>query len=78
MLQTYLLYLHIAAGTIALFSAAAALATRKGGKTHANVGRVYAIGMTVVFLTAVPLAIFGIDVFLLLIAVFGLGIISRG
>ena len=33
MLQTYLLYVHIAAGTIALFSAAAALATRKGGKT---------------------------------------------
>ena len=78
MLPTYLLYLHIAAGTIALFSAAAALATRKGGKTHTNVGRVYAIGMTVVFLTAVPLAIFGVDVFLLLIAVFSFYLVFAG
>ena len=78
MLQTSLLYLHIAAGTIALFSAAAALATRKGGKTHANAGRVYAIGMTVVFLTAVPLAIFGADVFLLLIAIFSFYLVFAG
>lgn len=78
MLPTSMLYLHIAAGTIALFSAAAALATRKGGKVHANVGRVYAIGMTVVFLTAVPLAIFGADVFLLLIAVFSFYLVFAG
>ncbi len=78
MLQTSMLYLHIAAGIIALFSAAAALATRKGGKVHANVGRVYAAGMTVVFLTAVPLAIFGADVFLLLIAVFSFYLVFAG
>ncbi|MDE0671946.1 MAG: hypothetical protein OXH72_09420 [Caldilineaceae bacterium] len=78
MLQTTLLYLHIAAGTIALFSAATALATRKGGKVHTKVGRVYAIGMTVVFLTAVPLAIFGADVFLLLIAVFSFYLVLAG
>ena len=72
MLYTVLLAIHIAAGSLALLTAAGALLTQKGGVRHVRAGRVYAISMTLVFLTAVPLALMGADIFLLLIAVFSL------
>ena len=52
--------------------------TAKGGTIHVRAGRVYAIGMTLIFLTAVPLAILGADVFLLLIAFFSFYLIFAG
>ena len=70
MVGNALLALHIAAGTVALLTAVVALVTAKGGTNHVRAGRVYAISMTLVFLTAVLLVIFGADVFLLLIALF--------
>ena len=73
-----LLGVHIAAGSIALLAAVVALATAKGGVNHLRSGRVYAIGMTVIFLTAIPLAIFGSDIFLLLIAVFSFYLVFAG
>ncbi len=73
-----LLGVHIAAGSIALLAAVVALATAKGGVNHRRAGRVYAIGMTVIFLTAIPLAIYGSDIFLLLIAVFSFYLVFAG
>ena len=70
MLALILLVIHITAGSIALLTAFVALVTAKGGVIHIRAGRVYAIGMTVIFLTAVPLAALGANVFLLLIAFF--------
>ena len=78
MIGQSLLVLHIAAGSIALLTAALALATAKGGANHVRVGRVYAISMTVIFLTAVPLAMLGTDMFLLLIAVFSFYLVFAG
>ena len=78
MLALTLLVIHIAAGSIALLTALAALVTAKGGVMHVRAGRVYAIGMTLIFLTAVPLAILGADVFLLLIAFFSFYLIFAG
>lgn len=78
MLALTLLVIHIAAGSIALLTALAALVTAKGGTIHVRAGRVYAIGMTLIFLTAVPLAILGADVFLLLIAFFSFYLIFAG
>ena len=78
MLALTLLVIHIAAGSIALLAALAALVTAKGGVIHVRAGRVYAIGMTLIFLTAVPLAILGADVFLLLIAFFSFYLIFAG
>ena len=78
MLYTVLLAIHIAAGSVALLAAAGALFTRKGGKRHVLAGRVYAIAMTLVFLTAVPLALMGADIFLLLIAVFSFYLVFAG
>ena len=78
MFAVTLLVIHIAAGSIALLTALAALVTAKGGTIHVRAGRVYAIGMTLIFLTAVPLAILGADVFLLLIAFFSFYLIFAG
>ena len=45
---------------------------------HVRAGRAYAIAMTVVFVTAVPLAVMGADIFLLLIAVFSFYLVFAG
>ena len=78
MVNLILLAIHIAAGSIALLTAAMALVTPKGERWHILAGRVYAIGMTLVFLTAVPLAILGDSIFLFLIAFFSFYLVFAG
>ena len=78
MISLALLVVHIAAGSLALLSAVAALVPAKGGKAHVLSGRVYALAMTVVFLTALPLAAVGGDIFLLFIAVFSFYMVFAG
>ena len=78
MLALILLVIHITVGSIALLTAFVALVTAKGGVIHIRAGRVYAIGMTVIFLTAVPLAALGANVFLLLIAFFSFYLVFAG
>ena len=78
MLALILLVIHITAGSIALLTAFVALVTAKGGVIHVRAGRVYAIGMSVIFLTAVPLAVLGADVFLLLMAFFSFYLVFAG
>ena len=45
---------------------------------HILLGRVYAIAMTVIFLTSLPLAILGASAFLLLFAVFSFHLVFAG
>ena len=78
MIALIILVIHIAAGSVALLTAFVALVTAKGGVIHIRAGRVYAIGMTLIFLTAVPLAILGSAVFLLLIAFFSMYLVFAG
>ncbi len=78
MLNTILLAIHIGAGSLALLTALVAVVTAKGGRRHVISGRVYAIAMTVVFLTAVPLSLLGADLFLLLIAFFSFYLVFAG
>ncbi len=70
MFATVLLVIHITAGSIALLSAMVPLVTKKGGNIHKKAGRVYALAMAVVVITAFPLAIISPDIFLLIIAIF--------
>ena len=65
-----LLALHVAAGSVALLSAAGAVIAPKGGRTHAWAGRAFTLGMTVIFLTAVPMTFIRPNLFLFLIALF--------
>ena len=75
---TILLTIHIDAGSIALLTAVVAVITAKGRRYHVLVGRIYAIAMTVIFITALPLAILGSSVFLLFIAVFSFYLVFAG
>ena len=73
-----LLAIHVAAGSIALLTAAIAVVTPKGQRWHILAGRIYAVGMTLVFVTAVPLAILGGSIFLFLIAFFSFYLVFAG
>ena len=78
MFETALLYIHILAGSTALLAAVIPVVTKKGGTHHVRAGRVYALAMTIVFVTALPLAILGDDIFLLIIAFFSFYLVFAG
>ena len=78
MLSAFLLTVHIGAGSVALLTALVAVVTAKGQRVHILSGRIYAAGMALVFLTAVPLAALGADIFLLLIAFFSFYLVFAG
>ena len=78
MIPAILLAIHIAAGSAALATAAVALLTAKGHVHHIRAGRVYAAAMAVVCATALPLAVLGSDVVLLLVAVFSFYLVFAG
>lgn len=66
----FLLFLHILCGSLSLGSSALSIASKKGQPAHRLFGKIYFWGMVGIFLTAIPLAIFGLNVFLFLIAIF--------
>ena len=78
MLSAALLMVHISAGSLALLTATIALFSAKGQKWHVLWGRLYTIAMALVFATAVPLAILGSNIFLLLIAFFSFYLVFAG
>ncbi len=78
LLSSIVLAVHIAAGSISLATAGVALVTAKGGRWHVLAGRIYAVGMTVVFLTAIPLALLVSSSFLFMIALFSFYLVFAG
>ena len=78
MIETTLLVIHIVAGSTALLAAVIPVVTKKGGTNHVRAGRAYAAAMSIVFVTALPLAILRADTFLLIIAVFSFYLVFAG
>ncbi len=78
MIDTLFLLLHIGAGAVALATAGVAAFAAKGRRNHVRAGRIYTVSMAIVFLTAVPLALLGDDVFLLLVAFFSFYLVFAG
>ena len=78
MISAVLLTIHIGAGSVALLTAAVAVFTSKGERWHILSGRIYAAAMTLVFLTAAPLALLGASIFLLLISFFSFYMVFAG
>ncbi len=74
----FLLYLHIAAGMLALVVAPIAMIVRKGGRQHRLWGKVYFGGMTVVTVTAIIISLYRPIPFLLMVAVFSYYFIVTG
>lgn len=73
--------LHVLAGFLALFAGAGALATKKGGRRHRKLGRVYVYAMT--FVAGSALLLYGFDptftrLFLGLVAVFSYYFVFSG
>ena len=68
--MSWLLAIHILAGTTALLAAAFTICSEKGKKTHIIAGRTFYWGMVGIFLTALPMSIITSNVFLFLIAFF--------
>jgi hypothetical protein len=77
-MNALLLTLHIAAGGVARVAAGVAIATAKGGRWHVRSGRIFALGMLVIFLTAVPMTIIRPNLFLFLVAVFSFYLVLTG
>ena len=73
-----ILSFHIAGGVTALVTAAGALMTSKGDRWHVYSGRAFALGMLVVFLTALPMTFIRPNLFLFLIAVFSFYLVLTG
>lgn len=69
-ISTGTLAVHVLAGVVALASGVVALLTRKGRPRHNRAGKTYVLSMAVVVVTAVPLAAWVENWFLLAVAVF--------
>ena len=65
-----LLLVHITGGLVALVCSLMAVSSKKGSNFHRKVGRIYAIGMATIGVTAIPMAIISEKMFLFLIALF--------
>jgi len=65
-----LLLTHIIAGCVSLVTGYASLMVKRGGKWHRRAGRIYVYGMTLVVLTAFPIALLFPNPFLFGIAIF--------
>jgi len=71
--EAAVLWLHVAAGTVALAAGVAALVTTKGGRRHRRAGRIFVSAMAVVVGTVPPLVVLAptpFRIFLTLVAAF--------
>jgi uncharacterized membrane protein len=69
---------HVLSGVAALLAGLVAMVTRKGGPRHIRAGRVYVATMGVVVVTALPLAVWADNWFLIAIAVFSGYLVAAG
>jgi len=77
-MKEILLLAHISGGTLALICALMAISSKKGSAFHRKVGRLYALGMAVIGVTAIPMAVMGSNAFLFLIALFSSYLVFAG
>src|SRR5690606_16841615 len=78
-IESWLLVLHMACGTIALLVAPLAMIAHKGGNWHRRCGKVFFYGMVGICSTAIILGILKPDRFwLALVAVFSFHLVASG
>lgn len=73
-----MLLVHITAGLVALICALMAVSSKKGSNFHRKVGRIYALGMATIGVTAIPMAIISEKMFLFLVALFSSYLVFAG
>ena len=72
------LLIHILAGVVAVLAGLGAIVTMKGGRRHNQTGKLYAVMMSIVVVTAIPLAVWTENWFLFAIAIFTGYLIAAG
>lgn len=72
------LLIHILAGVVAVLAGLGAIVTMKGGRRHNQTGKLYAVMMSIVVVTAIPLAVWTDNWFLFAIAIFTGYLIAAG
>lgn len=77
-MEEILLFIHIGSGTVSLICSLMAVSSKKGSNFHRKVGRIYAIGMATIGVTAIPMAIISEKMFLFLIALFSSYLVFAG
>lgn len=77
-MTSLIMFLHIAAGFIALAMAGTALATRKGGAWHRRAGSAYVVAMFAVSLTTLWLVLVRPNNFLLAVGLFSFYLVFTG
>ncbi len=77
-LFTILLVIHIAAGSIGLFTGTINIIRKKGDKLHKNVGRFFYFGMLINGFAGLIMSLIHTNHFLLIIAVFSIYMVSTG
>ncbi len=78
MTHTIFLWIHIAAGSIALITGGIAAFAEKGGKLHLRSGRYFAFAMAITAISAVLLSILNYNPFLLSIGFFTAYLVGSG
>lgn len=74
----YFLYLHIAAGSVALLSGPLAVGFKHGGKLHRIFGKIFFFAMMAVAVSAVVVGLAHKNYFLFIVAVFSAYLVSTG
>ncbi len=69
---------HVLCGTMSLLTGIIAMSSKKGGRVHKKSGLIYFYVMLLTGFTALPIAYYKDNVFLLLIAIFSLYLVSTG
>ncbi|PSL45341.1 hypothetical protein CLV51_10443 [Chitinophaga niastensis] len=72
------LAIHIAGGTLSLITGMLAITTQKGGRHHRINGKLYCAGMTIIFITAIAMALIKELTFLLMVSFFSYHQLVRG
>lgn len=74
----FLMYSHVAAGTISLITAPVAMAVTKGGKVHRVAGKIFFWSMVYIFGSAVILGVYHWKPFLLMVSVLSFYLVYSG
>lgn len=75
---TFLKYLHVAAGSIALLAGPIAMAYQNGGKIHRISGKAYLFSMFFIVISSIILSVYSGKWFLLMVGIFSLYLVGTG
>jgi hypothetical protein len=80
-LYRILLMIHVFSGAVSLLTAAIAIAAKNFGwqhRIHLTSGKVFSLAMALIFVTALPMSLMKLNIFLLLVSIFSFYLMLMG